>query len=174
MCHVPHCLAAQMQVVASTSEYQGKPGPLKNQFYQVDTSKCGSRPSPSPGHPAALCALSPAVSSKHHQHEPHVLFLAWRCACAVCADQCQTQLSTPAPAADCPPKWTRDGDQCRAPCPEGWELKKGRCQRTACGPEEEQSGLLCYPRCKDGYTGAGPACWRHCPSGWTTLLFLCM
>ena len=29
----------------------------------------------------------------------------------------------------------------------------------------EQSGLLCYKRCKRGYTGVGPVCWQNCPRG---------
>jgi hypothetical protein len=33
-----------------------------------------------------------------------------------------------------------------------------------CRAEEEKSGLLCYPPCKDGYTGVGPVCWQNCPS----------
>jgi hypothetical protein len=24
----------------------------------------------------------------------------------------------------------------------------------------EQSGLLCYPKCNDGYFGVGPVCWE--------------
>lgn len=31
---------------------------------------------------------------------------------------------------------------------------------------EEQSGLLCYPKCRYGYTGVGPVCWQDCPSGY--------
>ncbi len=31
-----------------------------------------------------------------------------------------------------------------------------------CGPGEEQNGLLCYPTCREGYTGVGPVCWKVC------------
>lgn len=33
-----------------------------------------------------------------------------------------------------------------------------------CRPGTFQSGALCYPGCKDGYTGAGPVCWQTCPT----------
>lgn len=35
-------------------------------------------------------------------------------------------------------------------CPNGWE-------RTG-------ADLLCYPKCKAGFTGVGPVCWQDCPS----------
>ena len=28
-----------------------------------------------------------------------------------------------------------------------------------CGPDEERSGLLCYPKCDKGYHAVGPVCW---------------
>ena len=34
-----------------------------------------------------------------------------------------------------------------------------------CRPEQEMSGLLCYPPCKNGYAGNGPVCWQQCPAG---------
>jgi hypothetical protein len=34
-----------------------------------------------------------------------------------------------------------------------------------CGPDEEQNGALCYPKCKEGFGGAGPVCWQVCPTG---------
>jgi hypothetical protein len=34
-----------------------------------------------------------------------------------------------------------------------------------CGPDEEQNGALCYPKCRAGYTGVGPVCWQACPAG---------
>ena len=37
----------------------------------------------------------------------------------------------------------------------------------SCASKEEQSGALCYPPCKSGYSGVGPLCWSHC-SGETT------
>jgi len=33
----------------------------------------------------------------------------------------------------------------------------------ACREGEEQSGLLCYPKCNPGYYGVGPVCWQDCP-----------
>jgi len=36
---------------------------------------------------------------------------------------------------------------------------------STCSPDQQLNGLLCYPKCKDGYGGAGPACWQNCPSG---------
>lgn len=37
----------------------------------------------------------------------------------------------------------------------------------SCSKEEypDKSGLLCYPKCKEGYSGVGPVCWQNCPSG---------
>jgi hypothetical protein len=35
-----------------------------------------------------------------------------------------------------------------------------------CGPDEEQDGALCYPRCEAGYTGVGPVCWQNCPANY--------
>ena len=34
-----------------------------------------------------------------------------------------------------------------------------------CGPNEEQNGALCYPKCRAGYDGVGPVCWQTCPAG---------
>jgi hypothetical protein len=31
---------------------------------------------------------------------------------------------------------------------------------------EERDGALCYPKCKDGYTGCGPICWEDCRPGY--------
>jgi hypothetical protein len=31
--------------------------------------------------------------------------------------------------------------------------------------EWEQDGLLCYPKCEDGYDGVGPVCWASCQGG---------
>ena len=31
-----------------------------------------------------------------------------------------------------------------------------------CADNLDQSGLLCYPKCKPTYTGAGPVCWQNC------------
>lgn len=32
---------------------------------------------------------------------------------------------------------------------------------------------LCYPKCKDGYTGVGPVCWQICPSDYTNTGVFC-
>jgi hypothetical protein len=36
-----------------------------------------------------------------------------------------------------------------------------------CKSDEEHQGLLCYPKCRAGYSGVGPVCWQSCPSGFT-------
>jgi hypothetical protein len=38
----------------------------------------------------------------------------------------------------------------------------------SCAPGQENDAGLCYPPCRDGYTGAGPVCWSltKCPSGY--------
>ena len=30
----------------------------------------------------------------------------------------------------------------------------------------QRDGALCYPECKDGYTGCGPICWEDCRPGY--------
>lgn len=40
----------------------------------------------------------------------------------------------------------------------GWGVPLNHCR-----PGTYQSGLLCYPNCKDGFSGAGPVCWQVCP-----------
>ncbi|MEY4928088.1 MAG: hypothetical protein RI894_2524, partial [Bacteroidota bacterium] len=40
---------------------------------------------------------------------------------------------------------------------------------SACPPDKEKDGLLCYPRCRANYNGVGPVCWQNCPSGFTDL-----
>lgn len=32
-----------------------------------------------------------------------------------------------------------------------------------CRPGTFQNGALCYPGCRDGFSGAGPVCWQVCP-----------
>jgi len=34
-----------------------------------------------------------------------------------------------------------------------------------CDFSEDLNGGLCYPKCRNGYTGVGPVCWQTCPSG---------
>jgi len=36
----------------------------------------------------------------------------------------------------------------------------------SCNENEEKNGLLCYPKCSDGYQGIGPVCWSLCPPGY--------
>lgn len=31
-----------------------------------------------------------------------------------------------------------------------------------CKDTEEESNLLCYPKCREGYVGIGPVCWGIC------------
>lgn len=31
----------------------------------------------------------------------------------------------------------------------------------ACTSDQEKDGLLCYPKCKDGFKGVGPVCWEQ-------------
>lgn len=35
---------------------------------------------------------------------------------------------------------------------------------SSCPDDKNKSGLLCYPKCRDGYYGVGPVCWQNCPS----------
>ena len=36
-----------------------------------------------------------------------------------------------------------------------------------CKSTEEQSGALCYPKCRSGFKGVGPVCWAtSCPTGY--------
>lgn len=35
-----------------------------------------------------------------------------------------------------------------------------------CG-DFDKSGLLCYPKCRDGYKGVAFVCWQNCPTGFT-------
>lgn len=41
------------------------------------------------------------------------------------------------------------------------------CRRTLCGDDKVADASLCYPKCKDGYSGVGPVCYSNCPDGWT-------
>merc|ERR1712179_582317 len=37
---------------------------------------------------------------------------------------------------------------------------------TDCPADKEKQLALCYPRCREGFTGVGPVCWQDCPSGY--------
>lgn len=34
-----------------------------------------------------------------------------------------------------------------------------------CRDDQDKVGLLCYPKCNEGYYGLGPVCWQECPNG---------
>ena len=62
------------------------------------------------------------------------------------------------------------------------ESSKERLRRALQQPDKNcyadypiKDGLLCYPRCKAGYSnyGQGPVCWAKCPSGTTNLGISC-
>lgn len=44
---------------------------------------------------------------------------------------------------------------------------------TECGPDEEQQGGLCYPKCPEGWTGVLDRCWKNCPGGTVQTLGRC-
>jgi len=37
---------------------------------------------------------------------------------------------------------------------------------STCDSDQQRSGLLCYPKCKDGYDMVSFVCWGQCPSGY--------
>lgn len=41
------------------------------------------------------------------------------------------------------------------------------------GFERTGADLLCYPVCRQGFTGVGPVCWQQCPAGSTNLGLSC-
>ena len=69
----------------------------------------------------------------------------------------------------CKTGYVNDGCTCRQPLYVYAKKTYGRGVGVplSCGSKEEQSGALCYPPCKSGYSGVGPLCWSHC-SGETT------
>ncbi len=44
---------------------------------------------------------------------------------------------------------------------------------STCANGMEKDGLLCYPRCNEGYGAAGPVCWAKCPPGFTDIGAFC-
>jgi len=36
---------------------------------------------------------------------------------------------------------------------------------SSCNDGDEKDGLLCYPVCRNGFSGVGPVCWQNCPEG---------
>jgi hypothetical protein len=68
-----------------------------------------------------------------------------------------------------PLKFMQDDDTC-------WVKAYGRGMGTIpdqCPEGEERSGLLCYPKCQDGYTGIGPVCWQDCPNNFRDDIAYC-
>ena len=55
---------------------------------------------------------------------------------------------------DCPPGQTDIGISCAKD-----SYGRGAGYPLKCKPDQEMSGLLCYPPCKEGYSGNGPVCW---------------
>ena len=45
--------------------------------------------------------------------------------------------------------------------------------KTICPADKEKDDLLCYPKCRDGYSGVGPVCWQTCPSDFSDALTFC-
>jgi hypothetical protein len=37
---------------------------------------------------------------------------------------------------------------------------------TDCSYDQQRQGLLCYPKCRAGFTGVASVCWQDCPSGY--------
>ena len=36
---------------------------------------------------------------------------------------------------------------------------------SVCAKGLQKDAALCYPYCKDDFTGVGPVCWQNCPAG---------
>ena len=54
-----------------------------------------------------------------------------------------------------------------------WLKTKGRGfghPLSACPKDKEKNLLMCYDKCKEGYTGVGPVCWQDCPKDFPYLL----
>ena len=70
---------------------------------------------------------------------------------------------------DCPPGQKDIGVSCA-------KKSYGRTAGTPliCGSDEELSGALCYPPCKDGKKGIGPVCWGQCPANYNACGALCL
>lgn len=65
---------------------------------------------------------------------------------------------------DCPPGYTDIGISCSRP---NYTRGVGKIPK-GCHQGKENSGGLCYNKCRDGYKGVGPVCWGNtCPSNWT-------
>lgn len=76
----------------------------------------------------------------------------------------------------CPAGYNSTGATCLRPSEDFLRSSYGRGAGVglhACAPGTEQSGLLCYPVCQQGYYGDGPVCWQFCPAGYTNDGALC-
>lgn len=90
----------------------------------------------------------------------------------------------------CKAGFTGIGPVCWKACPDGYHDDGALCRKDAiitpkdsygrgagtplgCGAGEQQDGGLCYPTCKDGYSGVGPVCWQNCPANYTDVGALC-
>jgi hypothetical protein len=89
---------------------------------------------------------------------------------ALCYPKCQSGYAGVGPVCwqVCPSGYRDDGAFCRKDAEIVAKNSYGRGAGSAltCGPNEEQDGALCYPRCQSGYYGVGPVCWQSCPSGY--------
>ena len=86
---------------------------------------------------------------------------------ALCYPLCRTGYTGVGPvcwAATCPANTTDSGVSCT-------KVSYGRGVGdpvSYCDSTSEKSGALCYPKCRDGYTGVGPICWAAtCPANTT-------
>lgn len=75
----------------------------------------------------------------------------------------------------CKPNFHAVGSNiCSPDCPAGWEDIGVSCKKpstardikplTTCPNGLEQDGAICYPKCRNDFTGRGPVCWQNCPS----------
>jgi hypothetical protein len=58
-----------------------------------------------------------------------------------------------------------------------WKDSYGRGVGTvpgSCGNGETKSGLLCYPKCSEGYNNVAGVCWSSCPKGTTDIGATCV
>jgi len=77
----------------------------------------------------------------------------------------------------CKSGYKGSGPVCWSMCPDGMTDLGVSCQKNGlinrsshshpmiCQSDEDNEGLLCYSKCKEGYNGVGPICWQICPTG---------
>lgn len=77
------------------------------------------------------------------------------CCCTVWSKNCCNK---------CRPGYADDGCTCRRPPKLYFKKSYGRGvgYTKGCKFNEQQSGALCYPFCRDGFYGEGPVCWKAC------------